>query len=333
MAELTENQSKIAVEVSPRIGYLYNSKSGKNRRASSEANVAQLESNQALLYRRADSLQEIYAVIDEFIEQSLPLVVIHAGDGTVQAALTRIFEKAQKDQLPVLALLPGGTTNMTYGDVGWHGEVDDLLNRGLAWTNKKYFGLKTQRRSVMRMQLSDLAEPVCGMFFGAGIIHSGILYCRQNIHTKGVRGEWGPGIAAVKLVFDWIFRKDKVQSIPVKFMNGEAIEDSSYTLIAISTLDRLFLNLQPFWSKRNDETLRYTLIDSEAKSLWRVLPRILRGLAPKAGQLGYRSGSSEKLVMNFSGGFTLDGQLFGSQDSATEVELCSAGYIEFLTYD
>ena len=42
------------------------------------------------------------------------------------------------------------------------------------------------------------------MFFGAGAIYSGILYCRQKLHTKGIRGEVGPSIAMVWFLLDWL---------------------------------------------------------------------------------------------------------------------------------
>ena len=71
--------------------------------------VAHVETN------HADALPE---ALDALAYQGVELLVTNGGDGTLQKILTEILEDGPFEQLPLIAPLRGGRTNMTALDLG-----------------------------------------------------------------------------------------------------------------------------------------------------------------------------------------------------------------------
>ena len=185
------------------------------------------------------------------------------------------------------------------------------------------------------MTLPEKNLTVCGMFFGAGAIYNGILYCRQNIHTKGVRGELGPSMAMIRYIFDWLTSNKMTTSTRASIEMDEApVITGEFTIITATTLNRLLMGVYPFWGHgRSSNNISFTLIKKNAPKGFKAFMKILRGKDPlvEAGADYYRSVCPVKTKLIIEDGFTLDGELFGEPGKATKVELQSAGNVTFLT--
>ena len=104
------------------------------------------------------------------------------------------------------------------------------------------------------------------------------------------------------------------------------------TLLLVSTLERLFLNMHPYWAEANGKPLHTTIVHSPAKRLIRNLPCILRGKAnrfmtPASGYLSY---NLEKISLSFDGSYTLDGEIMHARIESGPVTVSSGGEVSFL---
>src|SRR4029453_13687033 len=106
----------------------------------------------------------IGAAARELVEAESELIIVNGGDGTVQAVLTALFD-ADPDTLPLLAVLPSGTTNMVAADVEAMRHPVPALQRLLQATDEGRLGGTAVRRPVMRAEIAPGAAPIFSLFF------------------------------------------------------------------------------------------------------------------------------------------------------------------------
>ena len=99
----------------------------------------------------------------------------------------------------------------------------------------------------------------------------------------------------------------------------------------VTTLDRLFLGMKPFWST-NTGPLRFTSLRVPYRHLWRVLPAVLRGEShPLAtNEYGYRSENLSEIRLAFNSGFVLDGEIYTSSRPGEPLTIDSPGELSFV---
>ena len=133
-------------------------------------------------------------------ERGVDIVAISGGDGTVHAVLDTVLGASPFPRLPLLAVLRGGTANMTARDIGMRGPQDRALAALIQCVARGGDGLAVTGRTVMRIDPGAGRAPLHGMFFGAAAISQGIEYCKRNVHTLGLRGEIGPAVTMARFV-------------------------------------------------------------------------------------------------------------------------------------
>ena len=214
------------------------------------------------------------------------------------------------------------------------GSVRKVLKKLIHYAQGAEHTLTVTKRPVIRMGLQD-GSYACGMFFGAGAIHSGILYCRQNLHTKGMRGELGPSVATLRFLVDWITVGKLVSPVKAKVnLEDNQQRDDVFTIITATVLHRLLMGIFPFWrGKPSTRQYALTLIKQYAPKPTRAFLNILRGKAPTVTdtQQHYYSTNTKLTRLTIYDGFTLDGELYGQAGVATEVTLEATKDVAFLT--
>jgi hypothetical protein len=106
--------------------------------------------------------------------------------------------------------------------------------------------------------------------------------------------------------------------------------DADFTLLTVSTLQRLFLGIHPFWGQETG-ALRITAIERGARGFARALPSILAGRAPvHADDGGYHSANTETLLLGFKGSYTMDGELHIADKADSPLCIYTAGDARFL---
>ncbi|MFT5699933.1 MAG: diacylglycerol kinase (ATP) [Desulforhopalus sp.] len=315
----------------PRVGVLVNPLSGKNCRGL--ASIFQIiGQHPKVLQRKVQTPQDVYEALMDFARQKVNLLVISGGDGTVQAALTVLFHHHPFADQPQLMVLEGGTTNMIAGDVGVLGNQDKALARLFHWMEAGSGRVIRIERPILRLQVPGY-DVKYGMFFGAAIISQGTQYYHRTKHNKGLRGL--PGICMTIVRFLWgIIRQQRqftaATHIKVR-LNKQLLQTGDFMLLFVSTLDRLFFGLRPFWGIERGP-LRFTAVSSRAGYLLRVLPFLARGRRAGKGtrENGYYSHNVDEVELYIADSVVLDGEMYTPESGQQPTRLQHGGNVTFI---
>ena len=312
------------------IGVLTNPKSGGNKKGI--GNIRDfLAQHPRVLHAEAVTPVEVKGVLAGFAERDIDLLIVNGGDGTIQAVLTAIYGYSVFPRPPLLALLEVGTTSMLARDAGVRGKVPVALTNIFDWSSDTGHNWRNiHERPVLKVtQEADMA-PLCGMFFGAGAIPFGIELCHTSMNPNGLRGELMPGLIIARLLLAALTGNDKIlPATDIKICIDEAqAGQNSYLFAMVSTLERLFLGLHPFWGGGSGP-LHFTALQSKPPCLLRNLPSLLRGRSTMTAtpENGYFSHNARRILLDFVGNFTLDGEIY---EAKSPVTIEAAGPARFL---
>lgn len=318
----------------PRIGLISNPHSGANRKHLSRLRAI-VAKHPAILHRITPSSEEIPGVLQEFNQQSINILAINGGDGTTAEVFTQLLRKHSPQSLPLFMLLPGGTTNMNVGDVGIRGNLLKAVNKLCSWLQQNRQATEIRQRPIIKVVPGNQALPVYGMFMGAGAIIQGIEYCHEKIHSRGVGNEIGPGLAMARTVWG-ILRRDPrfIQPVHARITldNSSDSFEQSTLLLLVSSLERLFLGMRPWWGSEKG-ALHCTLIREDAVRFVRTLPSLLRGRPPRYATpaAGYRSHNINSLSLQMNGILTLDGEMYRIDENTGPASISDGGVVEFIS--
>ena len=308
-----------------RIGVLYNPLSGKNRQAPGVLPRI-LSGYPQVLLKEIRTPREVHDALFDFARQGINLVVISGGDGTVQAALTVLFTRQPFVICPRLVVLAAGTTNMIAGDVGISGDQHRALQGLFDWARTGRGRVTQVQRPVLQLQVPG-HEVKCGMFFGAAIISQGIQYYQQNLHNQGLHGVLGICLTLFRSLWAAVRHSNRqMTATAMKIcLDDQPPQEENFLLFFVTTLDRLFFGLRPFWGNEQGP-LRYTAVRTQAPYLLRVLPMLARGRRCRRGtpENGYFSGNVREIRLFLDSPVALDGELY-MPDSMQEPTVLQCG--------
>ncbi len=312
------------------IGLISNPRSGHNRRRL-PALAGQLKSVPDLTHIVTDSVDDIAGALRELRDRGCECLAINGGDGTLAATLGCALEQAIFDELPPVALLPAGTANMTAGDVGVRGSLPRAVRKLCRW-RRGQLAARRERRSLMRVSCGG--APRYGMFLGAGAIIQGTEYAHREIHSRGLRDDFSVGLGAVRTVWGIARGEPAFREFPeLELRLPEAGRHSRHTamLLAVSTLRRLFLGLDPFWG-REPGPLRLTVIDADCQRFLRTFQAIARGRAGRFArpEHGYHSCNSARIELRMRGRLNLDGEMLTASPASGPVRISGSEPLTFL---
>ena len=315
------------------VGLISNPNSGRNRRQLRA--IERIVANHPRVHHYPTSAPEdVPVALSALAERAVAAIAINGGDGTVARVLTHLLEEAPFERLPLIVLLPGGTTNMNAGDVGLRGGLVKAVQRLCQWADDERIEGRLLRRAILRVDPGGGQPAACGMFFGTGAIIHGIEYCRARIHTKGLADEIGPGLAMARTMWG-IARGDRRFAHPVSV--SVAYDDTppgpaqDVLILLASSLERLFLGMRPYWGQE-DAPLHVSLIRAGAPRLLRNLPALLRGRPDRlAGDAAdYQSRNVARLELTLDGPYTLDGEMYLASRAAGPVCISAGGPVTFI---
>ena len=315
-----------------RVGILNNPLSGRNKR---KPNLFQgvLAQHPEVAKAEIHTPTDILEALKIFSQEQVECVVVNGGDGTIQATMGALFHHHPFESMPSLALLPAGTANLMAGDVGLGKFESKTLKQFLAEAQSSHPKIVTETRPILRIRFPEEREPLHGMFFGAGAIYHGTQLGLQTKQSIGRLGEWGAGLILLKFLFALATGSRKgLNPISARVAAGEkSSTEEEYLVLLVTTLDRLFLGMKPFWSN-NLGPLRYTSLRVPYRHLWRVLPSVLRGKSHQLASLhhGYRSDNFFEIHLSFDSGFVLDGEVYASSKPKDPLILDSPGELSFV---
>lgn len=316
------------------IGVLFNPGSGANLKAPGRMRAVH-DAHPELAWHEVSGPATVARALAALAQADVQTVVISGGDGTVQAALGVLFGDASPyPEPPALVILRSGTTNMIAGDVGPRGRPDHALSR-LLERAARGDALPALQRPVLRIDPGARRAPICGMYFGAAAIVQGVEYCTGKLHRVGLRGEIGPGVTLLRFVLA-MARGGRGIATPVPLgvsVDGAASERLDCLIVQVTTLERLFLGLRPFWGTAA-APLHFTSVRAQPHAWLRTLPALLRGrpgrrLTPANG---YVSCNARQLELAMDTRFVVDGEIF-APTPGHPLRVAAAGTATFVRPD
>jgi hypothetical protein len=295
-----------------RIGVLHNPRSGAN--LSAAASMRRLfGAHPDIPCRDVLDPASVTDALRVMAEHGVNTVAISGGDGTVSAVLNTIFEHSPFPALPLLAVLRGGTANMTARDIGMPGGQDRALRSLIECAARGGDGLTVTERPVMRIDPGAGRGAIHGMFFGAAAIAQGIEYCKREVHTLGLRGEIGPAVTMARFVIA-MARGERaiVAPVPITVAIDDALPSSfDCEIVYVTTLTQLVLGLRPYWGKEA-APLHYASVRAAPRHWVKALPGLLRGRPNRyiTPANGYESRNAHRLAIGLDSHFFVDGEIF-----------------------
>ncbi|MGB5409181.1 MAG: diacylglycerol kinase family protein [Thiogranum sp.] len=317
----------------PTIGLISNPHSRRNR--SQLAAVKGIVANHPNIHHHiTQSADEIPLALRGFAQRGVDVLAVNGGDGTTAQVFSELLEQRPFAELPSVILLPGGTTNMNVGDVGLRGKLTGAVRRMTNWAEQGSDDVERLTRPILRAEGSVDGKIACGMFFGTGTIIGGIEYCHNTVHSMGIIDELGPGVVTIRTIWG-IARKEPYFSDPtpirIEFDSATDTQTRQVVLLLISSLERLFLGLRPYWGVEN-APLHCTWMQQPTRKVFRAFPSVLRGRPNRhAGQEnGYFSHNAREIRLWIDGAFTLDGEIYHASTEHGPVTVSNGGDIEFI---
>ncbi len=328
--ETTEDNQIFSNQGGMNAGILTNPKSGGNRKTGDGIRDF-LNRNSGFVYAEATNPEEIRRVLADFAARDVNLLVINGGDGTIQSALTAIYGSNAFRVPPLIALLKAGTTSMLALDAGVKGAPLPALEKILRWnTGDKGLKHEVLKRHIIKVNDESGREPLCGMFFGAGAIPFGIELFNTRINRGGMRGEIIPAMVIARFLLQILAGKENsIPETPIEISIDRNATVRCHSLCTmITTLERLFLGIHPFWG-REGAPLHFTMLEKSPKHLLANLPFLLWGKkrSKVTRDNGYFSHNACIIKLDFTGRFILDGEFF---EATTPLTIEPAGPAKFL---
>lgn len=248
------------------------------------------------------------------------VLVINGGDGTVQAALTEIFNGGYfGDNPPPVAVLPNGKTNLIAHDLGASGDPIVALERVLEIARSD---LDTH---IVRRELIELSggtadgKPVLGMFLGGAGLADTMLYCRHKIYPLGLPN----GIAHFIALMLGLFSAAGGKRISVGPMRSNPLRVSvlkqgeingQFSVLLVTTLQRLLFGTQMSGSSARLGAMQLVLIDRSILALLRALTAGILGKLGRIRVSGVHLERGDEIhIQGEQSNVILDGELFSAE--------------------
>lgn len=247
------------------------------------------------------------AALSDFAREGLDLLVIDGGDGTVRDVISLLPHTFGED-LPLLAVLPSGKTNVLAIDLGspkgWR------LEEALDAARKSDPRVKS--RPPLRISWSDGRPCLQGFFFGVGAVVKAT-DLSQRVHKVGFFHNLAVAVTLITASLGAVFggaRDEWREGVRAQLaLDGEAQPGGERFAVLATALKRLPFGLKPFGAPR--EGLKVLDVDAPPRKLLKALPLLLSGKAvPALEGMGYRRRDPREISLAGGAPFVLDGEVF-----------------------
>lgn len=300
-----------------KVGVLVNPAARRNR--TKKPPLREIADKQAdTLYEELDQFSKLPEALERFIHANAPAILVSGGDGTVQAVQTWLAENVPHDNLPKLAILPGGTTNMDAADIGVQNPNSHSVLERLMSPEYCRRSTEVRQRNTIRIDNPAGRPPQHGMFFGIGAIQRAVVMCQRDIHALGFTGELAGGVTLLRALFRTLVlgnrdtEPDRIyQPAPmVVTADSQTFATGDQLFALVTTLHRLVLGARPFWNQ-SDEALKTTVASYPVNGLLgAVLPVLYARNDRPPRNPAFSSIGARHLTLETDAPFILDGEFF-----------------------
>ncbi len=247
------------------------------------------------------------------------VLVINGGDGTVQAALTELYNGEQFGASPPpVAVLPSGKTNLIALDLGARGDPIASLERLIEIAQGDIAPFIVARELIALRNGENDGRPVIGMFLGGAGLADTMLYCRDKIYPLGLPNGIAHVITALALLMKMLLRV-KANFLPPdpEPLNVSMREEGNmitgrFSLLAVTTLEKLLLSGD--LGGRREGVLKLLAIEEQPMSLIRGFAASLFGRLGRSKVRGVHfEEANEITIEGDSSNVILDGETFRAE--------------------
>jgi hypothetical protein len=244
------------------------------------------------------------------------VLVINGGDGTVQAALTELYNGGHfGDAPPPVAVVPSGKTNLIALDLGARGDPVRALERLLEIAQGDIAPFIVARELIALRSGEHGDKPVIGMFLGGAGLADTMLYCRNKIYPLGLPNGLAHVITAIALLMK-LFLGVRANFLPpdAEPLNVSVREEGNtlsgrFALLAVTTLDKLILSGEV--GGRREGVLKLLAIEERPMSLIRAVFASLVGKLGRSKVRGVHFEEADEITIHGeSSNVILDGETF-----------------------
>jgi len=210
------------------------------------------------------------------------VLVVNGGDGTVQAALTELYNGGHfGDRPPPVAVLPSGKTNLIALDLGAKGDPIETLERLIELARTDDLEPYTVPRELIALRRPGAEDrPVIGMFLGGAGLAETMLYCRHKIYPLGLPNSVSHALTAIAYFMQLVL-KLKASFLPppakptqLMIPKRESIS-GRFAFLAVTTLDKLLLSST--FGGEGHGPLKVVVIEESAGTVLRALAAGMTG--------------------------------------------------------
>lgn len=231
-----------------------------------------------IFHYEVESVDQIGRAMQMIAHVKPKVIVINGGDGTVQTTLTELYQGQyfEGGDVPPVAVLPNGKTNLIALDLGIRGDPIKALERIVE------IAKSGPERHVVARELIALSDgeassrPVLGMFLGGAGLADSILYCRNRIYPLGLSNGLSHFLTAIA-VFASVFLGLRGKYMPpaARPVSISLIRDGQlagrFAVLIVTTLEKLLLGARPGGQSGAGGRMKLLAVDDNAGAMARML--------------------------------------------------------------
>lgn len=297
-----------------RVALLSNPKSTGNRQTLPRVR-SYCASNPDIFHYEVEHVDQIGRALQTIARVEPVVIVINGGDGTVQAALTELYQGEHfKGRVPPIAVLPNGKTNLIALDLGIHGDPIAALERIVAIAKAGVADHVVVRELIALSHGQAGSRPVLGMFLGGAGLADYMLYCRNRIYPLGLSNGLSHFLTALAVLASLLFGiRGRYMPPSTRPVSISLIRDGQiagrFAVLIVTTLERLVLGARPGASRRGN--MKLMAIDHTASALMGFVWGSLLGRVGKRKMSGVHLEQGDTIrIEGDRSSVILDGELF-----------------------
>lgn len=272
----------MSLTVAPVIALLSNPRSTGNRAALPGVRGF-VAAHPNIFHYEVDDVAGIPAALRTIARMKPVVLVINGGDGTVQHALTELHHGEYFDEIPPVAVLPNGKTNLIASDLGASGDPLAALRQLTALIDSGAPPELVRRQLIALSDGKGNGPPILGMFLGGAGLAEMILFCRHKIYPLGLPNWLSHVLAIAAITFSvvfglraaWLPRRQP--QLRVSVLRHGRIE-ASLSVLFVTTLDQVLYKIRR--PANDDGALRLMAVEQHRGALLRA------ALSLAGGRLG-----------------------------------------------
>ena len=277
--------------------------------------------NSDVFHYEVDDVDEIAKALETIARVKPKVLVINGGDGTVQAALTELYQGGHfGDTPPPVAVLPNGKTNLIALDLGAEGNPLKALERIVEMAKHDLHEHLVDRELIALSDGEEGSKVVLGMFLGGAGLSEFILYCRHKIYPLGLPNTAAHILTAFAALASVLF------GLRAKFLPNSPspikislIRDGQYSgnfaVLIVTTLEKLLLMKRFVRSKQGKGRMQFMAIDQQTGAILRFIWAVVSGRLGKTAQKGIHFEHGDMIrIEGKNSNVLMDGELFQAQE-------------------